>query len=102
MPKYVVRYGVMRALGVMTARENVTFSRGTQVIARTDRGLEAAVVLCEATTEAVAHLKNPSQGQVLREMTPADSLELSRILAKQRDEFGICQRHVEQSGLPMQ
>jgi len=102
MPKYVVRYGVMRALGVMTARENVTFSRGTQVIARTDRGLEAAIVLCEATTEAVEHLKNPSQGQVLREMTPADSLELSRILAKQRDEFAVCQRHVGQSGLPMQ
>jgi cell fate regulator YaaT (PSP1 superfamily) len=102
MAKYVVRYGVMRALGVMSARENMSFSRGVQVIARTDRGLEAAIVLCEATPEAVAHLKNPSQGQVLREMTPADSLELSRILARQRDEFGTCQRHVSQLGLPMQ
>jgi cell fate regulator YaaT (PSP1 superfamily) len=102
MAKYVVRYGVMRALGVMSARETATFSRGTQVIARTDRGLEAAAVLCEATTEAVAHLKNPTQGQVLREMTPADSLELSRILARQREEFGICQRHVGESGLAMQ
>ena len=102
MAKYVVRYGVMRALGVMSARENTSFSRGVQVIARTDRGLEAAVVLCEATPEAVAHLKNPSQGQVLREMTPADTLELSRILARQRDEFGVCQRQVSQLGLPMQ
>ena len=92
----------MRALGVMSARDNTTFARGAQVIARTDRGLEAAVVLCEATAEAVAHLKNPSQGQVLREMTPADSMELSRILARQRDEFGVCQRHVGQLGLPMQ
>jgi cell fate regulator YaaT (PSP1 superfamily) len=102
MPKYVVRYGVMRAMGVMTARENLNFSRGTQVIARTDRGLESAVVLCEATPEAVAHLKNPGQGQVLREMSPADSLELSRILARQRDEFGICQKHISQIGLEMQ
>jgi cell fate regulator YaaT (PSP1 superfamily) len=102
MAKYVVRYGVMRALGVMSARDNTTFARGVQIIARTDRGLEAAVVLCEATPEAVVHLKNPSQGQVLREMTPADSLELSRILARQRDEFGICQRQVSQLGLPMQ
>jgi cell fate regulator YaaT (PSP1 superfamily) len=92
----------MRALGVMSARENTTFSRGVQVIARTDRGLEAAVVLCEATPEAVAPLKNPSQGQVLREMTPADSLELSRILARQRDEFAVCQQQVSQLGLPMQ
>jgi cell fate regulator YaaT (PSP1 superfamily) len=102
MAKFVVRYGVMRALGVMSARDNLSFARGTQVIARTDRGLEAAVILCEATTEAVAPLKNPSQGQVLREMTPADTLELSRILARQRDEFGVCQRHVSQLGLPMQ
>ncbi len=102
MPKYVVRHGVMRALGVMSARENTTFSRGTQVIARTDRGLEAGVVLCEATAEAVEHVKNPSQGQVLREMTPADSLELSRILARQRDEFHVCQKHVGELELPMQ
>jgi cell fate regulator YaaT (PSP1 superfamily) len=86
----------------MSSRENSTFSRGTQVIARTDRGLEAAVVLCEATAEATAHLKNPSQGQVLRELAPADGLELSRILARQRDEFDVCQRHVSQLGLPMQ
>jgi len=102
MAKYVVRYGVMRGLGVMSSRENATFSRGTQVIARTDRGLESAVVLCEATAEAVAHLKNPSQGQVLREMSAADSLELSRILARQRDEFAVCQRHVSELALPMQ
>jgi cell fate regulator YaaT (PSP1 superfamily) len=102
MPKYVVRFGVMRALGVMSARENTTFSRGTQVIARTDRGLEAGVVLCEATAEAVEHLKNPGQGQVLREMTPADSLELSRILAQQRDEFQVCHKHVAELALAMQ
>jgi cell fate regulator YaaT (PSP1 superfamily) len=102
MAKFVVRYGVMRALGIMSGRDNMSFARGTQVIARTDRGLEAAVILCDATAEAVAPLKNPSQGQVLREMTPADTLELSRILARQRDEFGVCQRHVSQLGLPMQ
>ncbi len=102
MPKYVVRHGVMRALGVMSARENTTFSRGTQVIARTDRGLEAGVVLCEATAEAVEYVKNAGQGQVLREMTPADSLELSRILARQRDEFHTCQKHVAELEMPMQ
>ncbi len=102
MPKYVVRYGVMRALGVMSARENVPFSRGTQVVARTERGLESAIVLCEATPEALAQLKNPPSGQVLREMSPADSIELSRILARQRDEFGICQKHIAALALPMQ
>lgn len=102
MPKYVVRYGVMRTLGVMNAREGSTFARGTQVIARTDRGIETGIVLCEATDEAVAQIQNPTQGQIQRQMTPNDSLELSKILAKQREEFVISKKHIEASGLPMQ
>ncbi|MDZ4821055.1 MAG: regulatory iron-sulfur-containing complex subunit RicT [Planctomycetota bacterium] len=102
MPKYVVRYGVMRFIAVMSARDNPVLSRGTQVVARTERGLESAIVLCEATAEAVAQLKNPGQGQILREMTAADSLELSRILAWQRDGFVTCQQHIAQLSLPMQ
>jgi cell fate regulator YaaT (PSP1 superfamily) len=86
----------------MSVRDSTSFTRGTQVIARTDRGLESGIVLCEANAEAVAHLKNPGQGQVLREMSPADSIELSRILARQREEFEICQRHIGQLGLAMQ
>lgn len=101
MPKFVVRYGVMRALGIMSARENALFSRGTQVIARTERGLETGIVLCEATTEAVAQIANPSQGQIQREMSAGDSLELSKLLAKQRDEFAVAQRLIAESGLDM-
>jgi cell fate regulator YaaT (PSP1 superfamily) len=102
MSKYVVRYGVMRLLGIMAARDGESHARGTQVIIRTDRGLEAAVVLCEATTEAIAHLANPCQGQLLRAMTASDSLEMSRILARQREEFALCRQHVEQLGLAME
>jgi len=53
MPKYVVRHGVMRNLGVFYTKGNDTHARGQQVIARTHRGLEAGEVLCEATDEAV-------------------------------------------------
>ena len=102
MPKYVVRYGAMRNLGVMNAREETPYSRGTQVVARTDRGLETGVVLCEATPEAVKQLTNPGSGQVLRAMTPADGLEQSRILAQQRTEYESCLRLIEQLTLPMQ
>ncbi len=101
MAKFVVRYGSMRNMGVMAARDDTPYSRGTQVIIRTDRGLETGVVLCEATPEAVAGLKNPVQGQVLRAMTPADVLEQSRMLAQQREEFVACGRAVETSGLEM-
>jgi len=102
MPKFVVRYGVMRTLGVMQTRENVSYSRGTQVIARTDRGIETGIVLCEATPQALAQMPNPAHGTIQREMTASDSLELSKILAKQRDEFQLVKKHVEASGLDMQ
>ena len=49
MAKYIVRYGVMRLLGVFSTSGGGEFCRGTAVIARTDRGLEAAEVLCEAS-----------------------------------------------------
>ncbi|HEX4000664.1 MAG TPA: regulatory iron-sulfur-containing complex subunit RicT [Pirellulales bacterium] len=102
MPKYVVRYGAMRNLGVMNARDDAPSSRGTQVVARTDRGLETGIVLCEATPEAVKQLTNPTSGQVLRAMTPADVLEQSRIIAQQRAEYESCLRLIEQLTLPMQ
>jgi cell fate regulator YaaT (PSP1 superfamily) len=59
-------------------------------------------VLCEATEESTKELKNPTQGQILRSMTPADSMELSRLLAQQRDEFLKCRQLVQGSGLQME
>src|ERR1043165_3774591 len=102
MPKYVVRYGSMRMLGIMQSRGEDAYARGTQVISRTDRGLETSVVLCEANEESTKELKNPSQGQILRAMSHADSMEQSRILAQERDEFQKCKRLVESSGLDME
>ncbi len=102
MPKYVVRYGIMRHLGVMSAREEAPYARGTQVIARTDRGLESGVVLCEATPETVKELNNPAQGQVLRELTATDLKERARLLTQQRDEFATCGRIIEELAIAMQ
>ena len=102
MPKYIVRYGAMRFLGIMQTRGEETFTRGAQVIARTDRGLECSIILTEATDETTKELKNPIQGQILRVMSAADSVEQSRILAQQRDEFQKCRELVAASGLPME
>jgi cell fate regulator YaaT (PSP1 superfamily) len=102
MRKYVVRYGAMRLLAIMSARDDAAFSRGTQVIARTDRGLESAIVLCEATPEAVKDLQNPGQGQVLREMSAADLLERTRMLNQQREEYQKCRQLIEQLQLEME
>lgn len=101
MAKYVVRYGAMRAVGVLSTRGADRYSRGAQVIARTDRGLEAGDILCEATEDAVRQLKDPSHGQILREMTSEDKNELAHIRAKEQEEFEVCQSHVHKLGLAM-
>lgn len=102
MAKYVVRYGAMRWLGVLNTRGNDRFRRDAYVVARTNRGLEAAQVLCEANDQTAKHLKDPSHGQILREMTTNDHNELAHIRSDQRNKFNICRKHVETRKLQMQ
>ena len=79
MPDYIVRYGAMRTLGVFSVSDDQPCARATEVIARTERGLEAGEVLTEATETALAGLKDPPHGQILRQMTADDRNEISRL-----------------------
>ncbi|MEX0677558.1 MAG: regulatory iron-sulfur-containing complex subunit RicT [Pirellulales bacterium] len=101
MSKYVVRTGVMRALGVYASGRDDTYPRGDDVVVRTDRGMETGEVLCEATDAALAQLKDAGHGQILRTMTSDDALERSRLLDQARREFQTCQRLIEQEKLEM-
>ena len=101
MARYVVRYGVMRMVGVFSSRGD-NLRRGSKVIARTNRGMETGEVLCEATEQALAQLVDPTSGQILREMTQEDLNEVEHLRSKERDEFETCERHVEQLKLQMQ
>ena len=102
MPKYVVRCGVMRALGVFSTSRGEVLARGAQVIARTDRGLEAGEVLCEATEQAVGQMQDPRKGQVLRQMTAEDRNELARMHEQERSEHAVCEQLIAELNLPMQ
>ncbi|MGD0655371.1 MAG: regulatory iron-sulfur-containing complex subunit RicT [Thermoguttaceae bacterium] len=102
MSDYIIRYGVMRFLGVFSAPAGQLFRRSTQVITRTDRGLEAGEILAEATPDAVARLTDPPTGQILRAMTPEDANELARIEKHTSEELGVCQRYIDQLELKMQ
>ena len=99
--KYVVRYGLMRAIGVLSARGNERLKRGTKVVARTDRGLEVGEVLCQANDKTGEQLDNPSHGQILRKMTTEDSNELTHMASQARDEFEICKNYVKELQLEM-
>ena len=102
MPKYVVRFGVMRSLGVLGTRGRDVYARGAQVVARTPRGLEAGEVLCEATEAAVSQLKDSPNGQILREMTSEDANELAHMHVQEGKEFEICRDYVKRLNLQME
>jgi cell fate regulator YaaT (PSP1 superfamily) len=102
MPRYVVRYGTTRAVGLFSPRGQDRYSRGMRVIARTPRGMEAGDVLAEATDEQVAGMANAPGGQILREMSTEDANELTHIQQSQGGTYETCVKHVERLGLPMQ
>ena len=126
MPKYIVRYGLMRMLGVSetsgkapngqtpaddttadntpadnTPAEQTAFARGKKVIVRTDRGLEAGEVLCEAEDKIPEGLADVQNGQILREMTADDCNELLRIHESRPRQLEICQKCIDKLGLEM-
>jgi cell fate regulator YaaT (PSP1 superfamily) len=101
MPRYIVRHGIMRNLGVFTPRGRDTFLRGDQVVARTSRGIESGEVLCEATDESVAQLVEPKQGQILRKLSGDDERDLRKMFEQERREYEICDREIKQLNLDM-
>ena len=100
--RYVVRYGVMRSLGVFTTSRGETLRRGNRVIARTERGLEVGEVLMEATDTVVERMADPRRGQVLRVMSPDDERESRRLTEQQEREFETCRKHIQAMNLPME
>ncbi|NLE36938.1 MAG: signal peptidase [Pirellulaceae bacterium] len=101
MAKYIVRYGSMRMLGAFDYPEDKLFARGTKVIARTSRGLEAGEILCEATDEAFERL-HEAGGRILREMTADDARDISRLREHQHEQFATCQQCIQNLGLAME
>lgn len=102
MPKYLVRCGVMRTLGVFSTARGETFRRGACVVARTERGLELGEVLCEATDEAVGRLADPRRGQITRLATPDDRRDAERLRQQERREYDVCWQKIQELQLPMQ
>jgi len=100
---YVVRYGAMRNLGVFHARVNEdAYQRGASVIVRTNRGLETASVLCEATEDALSHLDEASSGQILREMSEQDLNEYAHMQETRQQKLASCQKHIDKFQLDME
>ena len=103
MPKYIVRYGLMRSLGVLSVRSrDKSYRRGDRVVTRTKRGLEAGEVLCQAKPQAVSQMRDYEQGEILRPMTSNDENELAHLESQAGDEFNKCLEYVKKLRLEME
>jgi cell fate regulator YaaT (PSP1 superfamily) len=90
----------MRVLGLFSAREPLP--RGSEVIARTVRGLEHGTVLGPATPAATTQLRDAERGEVIRLLTAEDRQRLDQLRLRMRQEYAIAQRLVAEHRLQMQ
>ena len=99
-PEYVVRFGSLRTLGVMSSRQSYRY--GDEVVARTNRGTEVGTVLCEATPVAFEAMEEPTQGRILRQLSKEDRSHLQRLETGAAKDLATCQRCVDALKLPME
>ncbi len=102
-PSYVVRFGIMRVLSVMTSKVRQPLTRGTAVIVRSNRGLEHGTILIEANDHARDLMEEESTGgQILRVCSEEDENELNHINAQRDEKFQACKKHIAELKLEMQ
>ncbi|HEV3145885.1 MAG TPA: regulatory iron-sulfur-containing complex subunit RicT [Gemmataceae bacterium] len=100
--KYIVRHGSMRFLGEYDAPPGVGLNRGQQVIVRSERGQEAADILCPSTPQAVKQLAEPTKGQILRLLTTEDQKRVDWLRQNRRQEYDTAAKNIQALSLPMQ
>ena len=64
--------------------------------------MEIGDVLCEATEDALSHLDEPEQGQILRSLSDDDQHELAHIETRRDEVFKVCRQHIRDLKLEMQ
>ncbi len=102
MAGYIVRHGVMRFLGEFAPAPDAAYLRNQDVIVLTERGQEVGEVLCEASPRAMELLTEPTKGQLVRAMTPADHEQALNLYEKEQAEFVRCGDFVRQRSLQME
>lgn len=101
MPKYIVRYGLMRSIGVMTSRNDDQYRRSNEVVVRSERGVEVGQVLCEATDDALSHLDQPATGSIVRLVSSEDAHNIDSIDSDRFKKIETCKKQIAALNLDM-
>ncbi len=101
--RYVVRYGSQRHLGEFSLKSPEDLPRGTEIVVRSDRGVEWGVVLCAAGERSREVLGDKNRrGRILRRANEDDQRMRDEIRDREREAFGGCGQLVESHKLQMQ
>jgi cell fate regulator YaaT (PSP1 superfamily) len=103
MGQYVVRYGITRIVGEFSSKGEDAIPRGTQVIVRSDRGVECGEVLCAASEQTRQNLgRTDESGRILQIATPDDLRKRDQVKQLERKDFADCLRFVAERKLQME
>ena len=93
--RHLVRVGLFGNIGRFDSADGARYGRRSQVICRTDRGLEVGEVLAQSDQNG------EPEGTLLRPFTSEDELLLARILRRKDRAFRACAELVASRGLPV-
>lgn len=103
MGQYVVRYGITRIVGEFSSKGDDAIPRGTQVIVRSDRGVECGEVLCSASEQTRQNLgRTDESGRILQIATTDDLRKRDQVRQMERQDFADCLRFVADRKLQME
>ena len=89
--QFLVRFGAMGYVGRFEATEQVSCSRGSRLVVRTSRGVEAGELLATGQDGTLLD-GQPLAGQVLREFTSEDALLERALREGQQRAFESCRQ----------
>jgi cell fate regulator YaaT (PSP1 superfamily) len=100
--KLLVRHGSMRFVGEFQTPPAFSYQRREEVVIVTDRGTELGQLLGPSTPQTIAHIPDPTRGQILRTLTAEDEKRAQDVKVLQNREFEIGCQMVADHRLAMQ
>ena len=101
--RYVIRYGSTRNVAEFTARDTDDLPRMTDVVIRSERGVEWGVVLCPATERTASYLNTDDPGgKILRRVSLEDRREQEERSKREFEYFSRCRQLIDDRKLQMQ
>lgn len=95
MPRYhLVRVGALGQVGRFRSADATRYPRGSQVVARTPRGLEVGEVIAPPNFESEAE----ADGSIVRGMTVEDHLLSARLERNRQAAFEACRQRLAELG----